>query len=716
MRNYLRHAWWNGFGINLLNVNIISLLAISYGATNLQLGYLSSVFHLSGIVLVFLPRLLRGANIRDVFFYAWALRGLVAFLYAGLFFVSGQIAVVLIMVVYSAFAVFRSVGIPMQPLLQKRIVRPSEEGRLVSQLHVRLSATQLLSQVVGFALLSLETLIGTGVLVLIPLLGAGSNTVGSFYISRIPSRDRVEYRRGQNVVVLFGEAMRHAERSRVLIMHWLGISVLIVYAFGIAFLRREVGMPANMVFLYTIAVALAAIVASNFMRPFADRIGSKPLVTITYTMLTVTALVWVVLPPTLPWAVYYALGFVCYFFLRLELLLVSRLVIRSLPGENRIGYTSMMHFFAAITALVVGMLAGALADLGLALPQISVHQYSFTFALAALLCIAAVVSGIRLHDAGSMSIRETASIFLSVQNLRAFLDIYHLDASADPVRREASLLSLERSASQLATGEIRRRLRTPVPSERRRILRSLAGYPRPVLQPELIEEAQDRDSFSRLEAISALGSYRSQQTIAALREFAQESDPAVQAAALRALAAAGSAAELTAALQLAQRPDLAPWIRADAVAAVLGMDTSSSCIGLLFDFAPPDRGRRYRQAVMALFAERYRFEPDLADCFRRENEQRSRGFRSLLTETRRLALFDQSAAQLLEHYREQRHAELRSWCAAALQNATVPPPLDLLAVAVSSQTAPHSTEPQADDDTTLVMLYATYQCLKAAAA
>ncbi|MFW6362239.1 MAG: MFS transporter [Spirochaeta sp.] len=424
IRCYMRHAVWNGLGINLLNVNIISILAITYGATNLQLGYISSTFHVAGIVLVLLPKLLHGVNIRTVFFTAWFLRGMICFCYASLFFISDQQAVTVIMLIYTAFAILRSAGIPMHHPLQRQLLRPAEEGRFISRLHFRLSISQLLSQVLSFLFLSMQFAAGTAALVCIPLFGAGCNTVAAYYIKRIPSNEHVAYRTGRTVFVLFRETMQHRERSRVVIAYWLGLSSMIVFAFGIAFLQREAGLPTHMVFLYTIGIAIAAIAASSFVRPFADRMGSRPLLILSYLFLIAGAGAWAFVSPDLPWILYYLLGFFCYFFLRLVLLLVSRLIVRALPARDRIAYTSMLHFFGAIMALGVGLLSGRLADWGQSLHFFGYslpHQYSLTFVFGTLLSLAAMLTGYGMKDPGSMSLRQSAGILLSLRNLRAFL-------------------------------------------------------------------------------------------------------------------------------------------------------------------------------------------------------------------------------------------------------------------------------------------------------
>ncbi|GAB6088568.1 hypothetical protein JCM12856_01610 [Spirochaeta dissipatitropha] len=328
------------------------------------------------------------------------------------------------MLIYTVFAMMRSVGIPMHHPLQKELVQPFEEGSFVSRFSFRLSISQLASQIFSFVFLSLQIFAGSTGLILIPIIGAGCNTAAAYYVSKIPSRERVEYHPGRNVLQIFRETMAHPERRQVLLLHWLGMSSLIVFTFGIAFLRREVGMPTNMTFLYSISTAGAAILASFFLRPFVDRVGSRPLLAIAYASISLGAVVWILIPTNLAWPLYYLLGSFSYFFLRLEILLVSRLIIRNLPGDSRISFTSMMHFSSAVIALAIGLLAGQLAETGLALGQLSQilpHQYSLTFIFGFILALVGLYTAYKLKDSGSLGIRQTASIFKSIRSIREFL-------------------------------------------------------------------------------------------------------------------------------------------------------------------------------------------------------------------------------------------------------------------------------------------------------
>jgi len=177
LENFQKHSFWNGLGINFLNAPIVSLLAITFGASNIELGYISSVFHFAGIVLIFLPRLLNGVAIKTAFFFGWLFRGLICFLYAVLFFLDGQAAVTTILVLYTLFAVFRMIGAPMVEPIQRSLVSGSEAGSIVVKIHQRLTVSEIISRIISFLLLSIQYFSGLTGLVLLTWIGSINNTI-----------------------------------------------------------------------------------------------------------------------------------------------------------------------------------------------------------------------------------------------------------------------------------------------------------------------------------------------------------------------------------------------------------------------------------------------------------------------------------------------------------------------------------------------------------
>ncbi|NCC66188.1 MAG: MFS transporter, partial [Spirochaetia bacterium] len=98
-----RQELYNGVAYSLLGDTIVYLLAIHFGAGNIALGYISSAAFIAGIILPFVPQLFKGRNQIKVQSLVWVLRGVVCFGYLGLFFVTGNIAVLLLLLVYTLF-------------------------------------------------------------------------------------------------------------------------------------------------------------------------------------------------------------------------------------------------------------------------------------------------------------------------------------------------------------------------------------------------------------------------------------------------------------------------------------------------------------------------------------------------------------------------------------------------------------------------------------
>jgi hypothetical protein len=684
---YGRHSFWNGLGISFLAPSVVNLLALNFGAGNVEVGYITSAFHFAGLLLLFVPQLLQGKRMSDIFFGAWFARGVVCYLYVIVLFMDDRPAVILIMAIYTLFACFRIVAIPVTAPIQRSLVRPSEEGGMVVRLHTRMSISQLISQVISFLLLSIAMFNGSLGLVILIMIGATANTVASLVIRKIPSRELVEVRKGRNVFKLLTETLRHSVRGRVMVIQWMSLITTILFGFGVAFLRNSVGMPSNMVFLYTIAVAVAAIAASNFLRPFADTIGSKPLLIIANAILLVAALAWAIVAPTAPWVVYYGMAFGTFFFQRIRMMLISRLIVKTLPERDKISYTSMLNFAAGIVAFLVGMIGGVIADFSVAAvaqntPVLGIthlpHAYSITYLVAAVFCGIGMILTLRLKDSGSLTLRETAAVFLSTKNMRAFIDINQLGMSDDPQKRETTLLSLEQNYTPVATTELRNRLRTPLTWERERILRSLFAYPREEALDDIISEARDPHSYNRVDAIFTLGAYPQERSRQALLEFTREPDPTIVATALKSLGRIGVDDMTDTIVTMLQDPGLPPRAELDLIRALTLMDVTGSYLRRMFTLAHPSRGRRFEQMAFITMTLELDLDPLLSPYYASENVEPGRGFRELLDDGREVHDLWIAHREMVTRFGQGEFDWIWNWCVtmASDPSGTAMPPSD----------------------------------------
>jgi predicted MFS family arabinose efflux permease len=707
MRHYLHFAMFNGSGFSLMGGTTIYLMALYFGANNTQIGYLSAMIHVSGLVLLFLPRLLAGKNVITVQSSAWFLRGLACLLYVFVLFFQGQTAVFIIMAVYTLYCIARTVGVAMGAPVQRMLTTSATTGDLVVRSSTRNQTSRLFALFVSFLVLSIQQVSELVGLFILEFLGILMNTLAAWQIKQVPCREVIEYQPGRNVFVILRESLKNRERSLTMVIRWLFLSETIVFSFVVPLLRKNMGFPSNIIFIYTIITAVATIAAAYFLKPFVDRIGSKPLLMMASFLLAILAIIWAVLPSSIPHSFIFTLGFVTAFFMHMSMLLVSRLVLHSLPGKDKIGFTSMINFFSAILSLGVGLSAGMVADFSeqAALPVL--NSFGLTFLLATVLALLTGVLCAFLKDSGSLSVKETINILFSTRNLKAFLDIYQFNETEDPMKRKSILLSIEQSDTAVATEEIQRMIRHPLSSEKGEVIKSLFENPRPALVDDLIQEALDQNSYHRQSAAFALGAYPDKQVEKVLIRLLDDPSPRIRSTAAKSLARVGNTSNLKKVQTLADDPTIDMWAAMNYFIAISIMDQEGRYLKYLFGKIVDSQGASFEQTMFSLSAKMLNHEPALADLYQEENLADNAGLELLLEDAKQLEPFLHHARMLREHFSHEKYEEIWDWCQELLEERQMQGPYDYLRQSIITFDAQ-----SVDKEKTLAAVYFTYQILK----
>lgn len=718
-RNFMKHISWNGLGVFLLNHTIISLMAIHFGATNLELGYINSAFHVAGLASLFVPRIFEGIRINKLFGYGWLARGFVAVFYGVVLFTGGVVSRVIILIVFTVFCLSRAVGVSVLHAVQRDFMRNRDTSGSLVRLNIRLGWSQLASQLLSVGLLSFAVLEGVFGLVLITYIGAAMNTVAAWYLLKIPARSVVEYTPDRNVLQTFLWSMKRREHAIPLLVHWLGVGLIVLFGFQVVFLRRVLGVPNNLAVLFVMFEAIAAIVANSALKPFADSVGDKPLLAITTLGLAVVALVWVFVPGTLPLPVYFGLGFVAFFFMRTLLTLKGSVMVKSIPERNRVPYTSSANVVLGLVALTIGLVGGALGDLAEAMPGVVVHEYSLTFLFTAAVAATVMVLSLRLPDERAMSLRETADIMLSMRNLRAFLDAHQLDFTADPARRETLLLSLERSATPVATSRLRQRLKGPSVSEKERVLRTLFRSPRTELLDDIIDEARDCASYTRREAIFCLGAYDDPKAERVLREIvadgvacldADGGAPGVEEAAIamKSLARIGRTDVLPRIQLLLRTADLNARAELDLSVAEAIIHPTGPQLGELFQRAFARGSERFAVTKLSIALNRLDLDPRIETYLRAEAAKPGRGFEDLVEDAAEFEIVQAQKGQLLRWAHVENFDAMWTWIVDAIDGEYKAD----WAAALARSAVAADPQPQLRRLACLAGLYVLHRCLE----
>lgn len=505
--------FFNGFASNLLGETIIILLATHFAASNVVLGYLSSALFVSGIILPWIPRFLNNKNFERAHFTVWLLRGVFSLAYIGLFWLSGNLAVVLIVATYSMFCLFRVIGITLNDFSMKSISSLKNRGKVFAEVSLIYQGSSLLAKIISIIITSISALSGLLGLMILPQFGILANFFSSYWYLKIPCRRNFKYNPKRSLWVIMGEMFKQKNTRRKVILKWITQSIYVVMAMSVPFLKNVVGMSSSMVLFFTVIASCAMILASFVCGRIADRMGSKPLIIIFSIMLLIVIGAWIAVPHTAEIEIFFFLGFAYNFLLTLIILLVQRLVASIIPDDEAIPFNSMVNFGIGISAFISGILAGVLVSPGTLIFENFVwgNEYSLTFLLALAYGIFALILAIGLKETKSYTTQQAFHAIFTMRGLKAFTMIGKIDKTKDPLKRKILLFNLGTNFTGIATEELRARLASPYSVEKQEIIRALADKPRKALVKELSKIALDDDSYVQMDAIVALGSYKGNQ-------------------------------------------------------------------------------------------------------------------------------------------------------------------------------------------------------------
>ncbi len=662
----------NGLGFNFMGETPVYLMAIHFGATNIELGYISSVIFLTGFILAGLPRILAGKNLINVQSTAWFIRGVVVLFYSALFFLEGRSAVLLILIVYTLFCSARIIGVAVWNPLIKMVTTSQNRGIVIAHGNVLNQSSSVISKLISFIVTSFQFFSGIVGILLLQVLGVFFNTVAVLQLKKVPCRETVEYHKGRNILVILKDSLKRKDRRYPLVLKWVTIGVVVLNGLTIAFIRKEAGFSNNLVFLYSMVMALSIILSGLFARTFADRMGSRPLLIGVNILLSVSFVVWILLPVTnsmgLPVYIYFILGFFTNFFLWSGNVLVSRVLVNTMPEDESFSYNSMTNFVTAFFSLISGIAAGLLIDLGQNTGLMLFNTYSYLFSFAMILSLVLVFLSFLLIDKGSMSARETAAILFSFEGMRAYMDIGKLNTTDDPVKKRTVLLSISQNEAPVATEEIRHIIASPLSSGKGEVLKSLFSHPRPVLLPELLKEAGDFGSYHQMNAVFALGAYPGKDTEKILLQLLDSDDVSIQSNAAKSLSRIGHNESLDKVRLYAEKADHA-WDKINFLIALKNMDPDGLVFRNIFNDSGKIHDGVFKQTYYSLAADLLALKPPLSEIYSSKNLKSGEGVKDFLEQTRNLDFFYKKHKELKGWFKTGSWGDIRQFCSESLRGS-----------------------------------------------
>lgn len=705
---YRRFLVYTEAGYTFLAESVILLLAIQLGAGNMQLGYLASITYTSGVLVILVPSLFAGMRIVSAFWVLWLIRGLCCLLYfaAAAFSEMPDLALWLLLAGYGAYAVLRNLAWPLKQTLEKILIPDESAGRVLASLNVSMNYGKLAAALLCFFLLASGLFSGLNGLLFLSAVGIFFNSCSALCIRRIPAGDSVESSGG--IIGHLIDELKRWKSFPYLLLYCGSVVLSVLIAFIIPLFKSSCGMSMSAIFLFGVFGTLSMILAGKLVKVFSDRTGSRPLLIPCFIFMAAASFIFAFAVLRLHTVLLFVAGVGIVFVQTSIQLLISRLIVRHTPSCRRLGFTSFINLAAAVCSIVAGIAAGASADSELYKSMYLLSPYSMVFIgisiIAALLALASLFI---LKDTKALELDKACRLFLSTDNLRAFMLLDRLnDPMPDKLKEKVILMNISYTASGLAAEEIRRRLKNPLIDPKDDLMRSLFFFPRPELLEDILAEASDRTSWWRESAIFTLGAYPDKRSEKCLMDvYRNESYPYLRSSAAKSLARIGCVEILPELREtLYSRRGLNVKTMVNLIISISIMDRAGCCLSEIWKMAllEPD-SEKFSQHVYIVFSRRIAWASGLEDFFFAENIERGSGLRELINEIVSADEFRSAYEQLVSWTDKREFGALSDYCQKQLKAVSLSGHLKYLADGIITYqgTPRHSSEAMA-------LLYFTY--------
>lgn len=570
----LRFGKLNPLGTNLAIGPVITLLALHYGANDLQTGLLYAGMNLSGIVVLVTPYLCGGIDASRVFFAAWFSRAVLGMAYLALPFLSGnQTKIWLVILVFYGFMAVRAIGVSASQVVTKAISRPTDLAEVVSRQFVWWHIGSIAISLVMAGILNRSAWFPTQEWAYFAILTLGVlfNFATAQPLRQLPPTGLLPKSSPGSLLGGVPAVLRDPERREVVWLSLFMVPMGVAAGYQLNYLKVVLGLSADVVFMTTIGGMLAMLLGSHVAGIIGRSIGFRPLQFGAHALLAVcgAAMAW---NEALP-VPFRTVSAIVTFIVASLCMSVSSTVLSALSidrlGETRRLETSVIFQLTATLAAGVGLVVLELSKRISHPGIIWGHPYSHAFLLWALFSLAICWVSQRLRRPGDDAWGDIA--VFNPANLLTAVRLHQVDHSKDPLNER--MFNLENVLIQrtfVSRARVINSLHSPDMANRLSAYRSLCFDPLPGIAPVVLREALDPHSPLRGAAISALGFLGERSVVSALRPLLDHESPRLAATTFKTLMRLGE--------RLPEESVLAYWQAwpdpADRAEALLGLSAT----------------------------------------------------------------------------------------------------------------------------------------------
>ncbi len=541
----IRFALFNASGFGLCGGPMVCLLALSYGAGDMQMGFLYAGIYLMNFTAMLVPSLFGGRETSSILKGSIWFRSIVTGLYPVLLLLSSANAKIWwIIIVYFLFLLGRGFSLSAFFPVYKSISSARDVagffGRIFSTFNMGiLFASTLCFVVMQYLVPSVVWLNEEKAFVLLLFLGFVLNLCACLRLAALPPTGYLDEGTFASIGRACSRVFSDPVLRGVMVLSMVQTAQAISAAYMMSFLKNVMRMTSGYIFLLTVVGYLSGIGISQVIRIVGVRISSRAILLSTHVLLAIMGLVWAMVDrlgiTSAGWfALLYGLSMLG---LTASASVVFKLQTASLPKQNSMQVTIVIQIATTIAALLAIASNKLLPNVFVFIGEAIGHAYTPSFLLWSFLSLLIVVVSIvflRNEEDERTSLAADLST-LSPSNLFNIFRAYRIGDDTRNLLTQHNMEGIMMQPTQSSRSMLVEWMMSADFRQRLSALRTLNHTQTPELFELVYTEAMDPDSPLRSEAITTLGLMGNPAAVNDLEVCLGDASSRIRAAAIKSL-------------------------------------------------------------------------------------------------------------------------------------------------------------------------------------
>ncbi|MHC4873860.1 MAG: HEAT repeat domain-containing protein [Planctomycetota bacterium] len=534
---------FNAAGFGFAGLQIFSLLALSYGANDFQMGIIYGGLYMVNFVSILIPSLLGGFETTSIARRSYIVRSVTVGLAPLLLLLeSSQVKIWGVIAIYYLWLLARSFFMGPLTMIYKAITSKKDMPQFIANLFTFFNIGYLITSIIGYLIIefSVKRYAWSGeekTFIFIITLGFICNMIGVYHFMKMP---RTGYLTEGNFASIWQAAkdIRNDKNLRHSICVNFFITMAVISsAYNISYLKNIATFDSAQIFSMTVVGVISSICITQFLKIVGVKISRRVLLLTSCVLMMTVSLIWA-FADSLGFSYPFSYGSL-YVFTSFSLSWTATVNVQfqtaSIPKKRGVQVTCVYQVFTSIAALITISLCKVLINVAEFKSLPYGHNYSlvFLFWFALSFTVLLIVIFV-IKPSEYKSLKEDLSS-LSLSNLFNIYQLYRQQDKPDEMKKYHQMEGVMRSPTDIGRKALDSWIDSVDFSRRWSALRTINTMPESKHYEKVLAEAEAVDSPIRVDAITTLGFIGRKEVIPCLEKFLEDPSPRVRASTIKTL-------------------------------------------------------------------------------------------------------------------------------------------------------------------------------------